>query len=176
MVEHWGGGVIEDSAQGTAFFLKSVGLVTAWHNVAKATEIELYHPSKPSNKFKANVLKHDADRDLAVLEHEVPTTEYYELEISKRALKAGDSMTAIGFPGFGPGDRINVRSGTISSLPTKSSVPMIEVTQKLAQGMSGGPLLDEDGMVAGINHKGGPSEARDFAVHISALIEWLSKS
>jgi len=90
--------------------------------------------------------------------------------------KIGDNMMAVGFPGFGPGDKINVRSGSISSLPTKSAVPMIEVTQKLAQGMSGGPLLDEDGLVAGVNYKGGPSEARDFAVHVSALIDWLSKS
>jgi RNA-directed DNA polymerase len=176
VVEHWGGGVLEDSAQGTVFFLKSVGLVTAWHNVAKATEIEVYHPSKPSNKFKASVLKYDAGRDLAILAHEIPTTEYYELEISKRTFKVGDNMTAIGFPGFGPGDKINVRSGSISSLPTKSAIQMIEVTQKLAQGMSGGPLLDEKGAVAGINHKGGPSEARDFAVHVSVLIDWLSKS
>lgn len=176
VVEHWGGGTIEDSAQGTAFFLKSVGLVTAWHNVAKATEIEVYHPSKPSNKFKASVSKYDADRDLAILSHDIPSTEYYELEISKRMLKIGDNMMAVGFPGFGPGDKINVRSGSISSLPTKSAVPMIEVTQKLAQGMSGGPLLDEDGLVAGVNYKGGPSEARDFAVHVSALLDWLSKS
>jgi RNA-directed DNA polymerase len=88
----------------------------------------------------------------------------------------GGLSTAIGFPGFGPGDKINVRTGSISSLPTKSAVPMIEVTQKISQGMSGGPLLDDDGAVAGINHKGGPSEARDFAVHVSALIDWLSKS
>jgi RNA-directed DNA polymerase len=175
VVEHWGGGVLEDSAQGTGFFLKSVGLVTAWHNVAKATEIEVYHPSKPSNKFKASVLKYDADRDLAILTHEIPTTEYYELETSKRSFKTGDNMTAIGYPGFGPGDKINVRSGSISSLPTKGAVPMIEVSQKLSQGMSGGPLLDENGAVAGINHKGGPSEARDFAVHVNALIDWISK-
>ena len=71
IVEHWGGAVIEDAAQGTAFFLKSVGLVTAWHNVAKATEIEVYHPSKPSNKFKASVFRYDADRDLAILAHDI---------------------------------------------------------------------------------------------------------
>jgi RNA-directed DNA polymerase len=53
---------------------------------------------------------------------------------------------------------------------------MIEVTQKLSQGMSGGPLLDDDGAVAGVNHKGGPGEARDFAVHVNALTDWLSKS
>ncbi|TYL90327.1 hypothetical protein FXB40_32240 [Bradyrhizobium rifense] len=176
VVEHWGDDNIEDSAQGTAFFLRSVGLVTAWHNVAKAAEIEVYHPSKPSNKFKASVFKYDADRDLAILSHDIPSTEYYELEISKRMFKIGDAMMAVGFPGFGPGDKINVRPGSISSLPTKSAVPMIEVTQKLAQGMSGGPLLDEDGLVAGVNYKGGPSEARDFAVHVSALVDWLSKS
>ena len=52
---------------------------------------------------------------------------------------------------------------------------MIEVAQKLSPGMSGGPLLDENGDVAGINHKGGPHEARDFAVDVNALIDWLSK-
>lgn len=176
VVEHWGGTDLESCAQGTAFFLKSVGLVTAWHNVEKATEVEIYHASKPSNKFKASVLKHDPHRDLAILAHEIPATEYYELNISKRAFKAGDNVTAIGFPGFGPGDKLNVRTGSISSLPMKSAVPMVEVTQKISQGMSGGPLLDEDGEVAGINHKGGPGEARDFAVHVSALTEWLSKS
>ncbi|WP_441280808.1 reverse transcriptase domain-containing protein [Tardiphaga sp. 862_B3_N1_1] len=176
VVEHWGDDAAEGSAQGTAFFLKSVGLVTAWHCVKDAMEIEVYHPSKPSNKFKVTVGKNDAHRDLAVLTHEIPINEYYEFEISKRTFKAGDNTTALGFPGFGPGDKINVRSGLITSLPVKSAVPMIEVAQKLSQGMSGGPLLDEDGSVAGINHKGGPSEARDFAVHVKALTEWLSES
>jgi S1-C subfamily serine protease/retron-type reverse transcriptase len=176
VVEHWGDDVAEGSAQGTAFFLKSVGLVTAWHCVEGATDIAVYHPSKPSNKFKVTVAKNDPHRDLAVLAHEIPATEYYEFDISKRTFKAGDNTTAIGFPSFGPGDKINVRSGSITSLPTKSAVPMIEVTQKLSQGMSGGPLLDEDGAVAGINHKGGPGEARDFAVHVNALTDWLSKS
>ena len=52
----------------------------------------------------------------------------------------------------------------------------IEPTPVVALGMSGGPLLDEDGAVAGINHKGGPGEARDFAVHYKALTDWLSGS
>ena len=176
VVEHWADDAAEGSAQGTAFFLKSVGLVTAWHCVEGATEIAVYHPSKTSNKFKVTVAKNDAHRDLAVLAHEIPVTEYYEFDISKRTFKVGDNTTAIGFPSFGPGDKINVRSRSITSLPTKSAVPMIEVTQKLSQGMSGGPLLDDDGAVAGVNHKGGPGEARDFAVHVNALTDWLSKS
>ena len=48
-------------------------------------------------------------------------------------------------------------------------------SQKLAQGMSGGPVLDGADAVAGIIHKGGPGEARDFAIHIRVLNEWLKE-
>lgn len=58
-------------------------------------------------------------------------------------------------------------------MPMKSAVQMIEVSQKLAEGMSGGPVLDGADAVAGIVHKGGPGEARDFAIHIHVLIDWL---
>ena len=120
VVEHWADDAAEGSAQGTAFFLKSVGFVTAWHCVEAATEIAVYHPSKTSNKFKVTVAKNDAHRDLAVLAHEIPVTEYYEFDISKRTFKVGDNTTAIGFPSFGPGDKINVRSGSITSCPRRA--------------------------------------------------------
>jgi RNA-directed DNA polymerase len=176
LVEHWGDDETQGLIQGTAFFLKSVGLVTAWHCVEGATEIEVYHPSKQSNKFKVTVSKYDAHRDLAILKHNIAATEFYELDASGRDLKAGDNLVAIGYPGFGPGDKINVRHGTITSLPVKSAVQMIEVTQKLSQGMSGGPVIDEGNAVVGIIHKGGPTEGRDFAIHISALMNWLHRS
>lgn len=176
VVEHWIEGAHGlQGAQGTAFFLKGVGLVTAWHCVQDTAEVELFHPSKPSNKFKATVRMRDTHRDLAILKHDIPATEYYELDVSKRILQTGDNLTAAGYPGFGPGDKLNLRDGSISSLPTKSAVPMIEVTQKLVQGMSGGPLIGIDNAVAGVIHKGGPLEGRDFAVHVSALVEWLKR-
>jgi RNA-directed DNA polymerase len=81
----------------------------------------------------------------------------------------------LGYPGYGPGDKLNVRSGTVSSLPVKSGVQLVEVTQKIAQGMSGGPLLDAHQNVIGINHKGGTDMARDFAVHINELRAWLAE-
>ena len=76
---------------------------------------------------------------------------------------------------FGPGDKLNVRPGYVNSLPVKSSVQLIEVFQKLAQGMSGGPILDDDGKVAAVIHKGGSEEARDFGVHIQVLMDWLKE-
>lgn len=86
----------------------------------------------------------------------------------------GQTLIAVGYPGFGPGDFLNVRDGTVSSLPVKSAVQLIEVTQKLAPGMSGGPLLNSADQVVGVAYKGGPTEARDFAIHIDVLNKWLA--
>ncbi len=170
VVEHFEG----EMAQGTAFFLKDIGLVTAAHCVKDATKVELYHPSKPANKFKATVLKRDDDRDLAILTHEIPQTEYFEFERSSHVVAYGDMLTAVGYPEFAQGDGLNVREGKVSSLSVKHAVKLIEVTQKLTQGMSGGPLLDSNNKVVGVVHKGGPGEGRDFAIHIEELNSWLA--
>jgi RNA-directed DNA polymerase len=161
--------------QGSAFFLADIGLVTAYHCVANAKDIDIYHPSKPSNKFKASMKKFDKHRDLAILEHNIPPTEFFELKPLSQTISTGDRLIAVGYPDFGHGDKLNVREGTVSSCPVKSLVQYIEVTQKLSQGMSGGPLITDDLEVAGVIHKGGPGESRDFAIHIKVLDEWLAE-
>ncbi|MDF3150885.1 reverse transcriptase domain-containing protein [Mesorhizobium sp. XAP10] len=169
--------IIEHSAnggeQGTAFFLKEIGLVTAAHCVEGVSDFTVYHPTKPANLAKVTVLKRCEHRDLAILGHAIHETEYYELEAASRAVVVGDIVTAYGYPGFGPGDKINVRTGPITSLPIKSAVQMIEVTQELTQGMSGGPILDVHGAVVGIVHKGGPNEGRQLAIHVDVLRTWV---
>ncbi|MDO3432119.1 reverse transcriptase domain-containing protein [Rhizobium sp. CBN3] len=173
VIEHFVG----DFAQGSAFFLKGVGLVTASHCVVEAAaagaEIDVYHPTKPSNVFKATVKQHCEIRDLAILDHNIPENEFYELEISEEQFVVGDSLSALGYPKFAPGDGMNVRNGNISAFSVKHAVPLIEVTQMLTQGMSGGPVVDSGDKLAGIIHKGGPEEGRDFAVHVKALTDWL---
>ena len=163
-----------EAFQGSGFFLKNVGLVTAAHCVMGPNEVEVYHPSKRANKFKATVLKLDEHRDLAILTHDIPPTEYFGLESSTSPLAIGDELTAVGYPNFGPGDGLNVRDGKVSSLPTRRGLKLIEVTQRLSQGMSGGPLIDSSNAVAGVIHKGGSNEERDFAIHIEMLNDWLA--
>lgn len=129
--------------QGTCFFLKGVGLLTAAHcvDVGEDEEVDVYHWNKPSNKFKATVVKRDEDRDLAILRPAIAGTEYFELERSTEAVAVGDELIAVGFPSYGFGDRLNVRDGKVTSLPTRHGLKLIEVTQKLSPGMSGGPLI-----------------------------------
>lgn len=167
--------VEHDKSQGTAFFLKSVGLVTAAHCVKGVNEVEVFHPTKLANKFNAVVLKRDDHRDLAILGHQIPMTEYYELDAAAAPVATGDPVTALGYPGWGPGDQLNIRPGVVSTLTVKSAVQLIEVTQKLTQGMSGGPVLDANDAVVGVIHKGGPEEGRDFAVHLTVLRNWLNQ-
>ncbi|GHD00098.1 hypothetical protein GCM10019060_33330 [Novosphingobium pokkalii] len=92
---------------------------------------------------------------------------------AKQPATTGDPTTAIGYPGYGPGDKLNVRPGPVTSLPIKSGVQMVEVQQMLTQGMSGGPLLNADDGIIGVVHKGGPEYGRQLAISIGVLHAWL---
>lgn len=159
---------------GTAFFLKGVGLVTAAHCVNGASSIEVFHPAKTTNTFNVGVQYICTLRDLALLSHSIPSTDYFEIDEFNGLPVTGDNTIAAGFPSYGPGDRLNIRPGTISSLTVKHAVKLVEVTQKLSQGMSGGPLMTQDYAVMGVIHKGGPDEPRDFAVTLSEMRRWIA--
>lgn len=163
--------VVEHPDQyGTAFFLKGVGFITAAHRVKDVAEVEVLHPSRHTTKFLAKVLHYDKDRDVAVLDSSlIPAIEYHELEPAPVPAAVADTVTAVGFPDWGLGERINIRPGKVSSLTARSGVQLIEVTQQLTPGMSGGPILNDAGEVFGIVHKGGPTEGRQLAVRLSEL-------
>jgi RNA-directed DNA polymerase len=160
--------------QGSAFFLEGVGLVTAAHCVADVKEATIHHPSRRSNKFKVSVTHYSKHRDLAILAHTIPRTDFYELSKSPTAAVTGDPVVAIGYPDFGPADNVNIRNGTVSSTTTKSLIKLLEVNFKFIQGMSGGPVIDANDQVVGIIHKGGPEETRDFAIVIAEFDSWIA--
>ena len=166
--------IIEDidaDIQGTCFFLKGTGLVTAAHCVKNLTAIDVFHPSKHTTRFKVEVLRRDEHRDLAVLDNSsIPTTEFYELDPANSPPVATDAVIALGYPSWGGcGERMNIRSGTVSLLTPRSGVQLIEVTQPLVEGMSGGPILNSIGQVVGIIYKGGLNENRQLAIALAEL-------
>ena len=164
----------EKYRQGTVFFLEGIGLVTAAHCVAGVKEATVHHPSRPSNKFMVSVAHYSKHRDLAILSHTIPETDFYQLTKSSASASTGDPITAIGYPDFSPADKVNFRDGTVSSTTIKSLIHLLEVNFKFIQGMSGGPVLNGNDQVVGIVHKGGPLEKRDFAIVIAEFDKWLA--
>lgn len=155
---------------GTCFFLKGVGLVTSAHCVAGVMAVEVLHPSKHTTTFPAAILHRDEHRDLAILDTSaIPKSDYYEMELATTAVTAMDRVVALGYPSWGLGERLNIRSGEVTILTRKFGVPFIEVTQQLSQGMSGGPVVDRSGNVIAVIRSGGPSEPRQFAVDVKEL-------
>ena len=83
VIEFFVGEVCE---QGTAFFLEGIGLVTADHVLEKLPAGEyadLHRPSEPTKKFKATPSSRRCpDRDLAILEHNVPSGDHLSLAVA----------------------------------------------------------------------------------------------
>ncbi len=168
--------VIEhEDGQGTCFFLEGVGLVTAAHCISGAPAAKVFHPTKTANTFDVTVHQINSAKDLALLSHAIPANQYLNLELAEDPVAVGHAVTAIGYPSWGPGDKLNIRPGNVSTVTVKHGIDLIEVTQKLAQGMSGGPLLNAAGSVTGVIFKGGPEEPRDFAIHRNVLSDWLAE-
>jgi RNA-directed DNA polymerase len=157
------------SSQGSAFFLKDYGLVTAYHCVDGAKSIEVFHPHEQSQRYTATVSKFCKHRDLAILSHTIPSDKFLSLEMFGQTTWTGEPVRILGYPSFGPGSSLQVRDAKIVSHQIKSAVKQLVVDGKINQGNSGGPLIDRFDRVIGVAHKGGPNEAMDVAIDIQEL-------
>src|SRR5579875_869550 len=105
--------------------------------------------------------------DVALLHVPNMTESTPGLVIAQNAPQVGDPVTSIGFPGDiqdiadqSQIARASFKSGTISSNQvTPSGVVQIEVSTELAPGMSGGPTVNKDGQVVGVNSRGLTTQA-----------------
>lgn len=104
------------------------------------------------------------------------------LVIAQNSPKVGDSVTSIGFPGDlqdiadqSQIARASFKTGAVSSNQvTPSGVVQTEVSTELAPGMSGGPTVNKDGQVIGVNSRGLTTQAGfNFVTNTSDLRSFL---
>jgi len=105
--------------------------------------------------------------DVALLHLPNMNKETPGLVVAQKAPQVGEQVTSIGFPGDiqditdqSQIARASFKSGTVSSNQvTPSGVTQIEVSTELAPGMSGGPTVNKDDEVVGVNSNGLTTQA-----------------
>jgi S1-C subfamily serine protease len=176
--ESGGGGI----ATGSGFLIDDEGhIITNNHVVEGASKVEVRLGSSDT-EHEAEVVGTDPATDVALLKIDVPADQQHPLELGNSAkVQVGDSVVAIGNP-FGL-DR-TVTAGIVSALQRQIQAPngfsishVIQTDAASNPGNSGGPLIDAEGKVIGINSQiqtGGGSEGNvgiGFAVPINTARE-----
>jgi putative serine protease PepD len=151
----FGGGGGTAQAQGSGWVYDSDGhVVTNDHVVNGSTSIKVRFWD--GKTYSATVVGVDKSTDLAVIKVDAPSSELYPLTVGdSRQLQVGDGVVAIGSP-FGLEE--TVTSGIVSALHraiegvTNFTInDAIQTDAAINHGNSGGPLLNTQGQVVGIN-------------------------
>ncbi|HWI73440.1 MAG TPA: trypsin-like peptidase domain-containing protein [Baekduia sp.] len=144
----------QGTATGSGFVVSSDGkIITNEHVVDGATSVTVKLGTS-SKELTAQVLGADASKDLALLK--VDATNLHALSFGdSSSLQVGDNVYAIGNP-YGLDHTLT--SGIVSALNREIEAPdgtpitgAIQTDAALNPGNSGGPLLDADGNVVGVN-------------------------
>ena len=142
-------------ALGSGFVIDKAGhIVTNYHVVRGANRIQVSFSN--NERFKAKVLGVDPSTDIAVLKVGVKASALKALPLGNSdSVRVGDQVIAIGNP-FGL-DR-SVTAGIVSAVQRRIEAPntlsishVIQTDAALNHGNSGGPLLDAEGRVIGVN-------------------------
>jgi S1-C subfamily serine protease len=140
---------------GSGFVVDRAGdIVTNEHVVANGSDVTVGFSAGAT--YGAKVLGTDASTDLAVIRVDAPRAALHVLQLADSdRVQVGDTVYAIGNP-FGL-DR-TMTAGIVSALgrdiqaPNGLSIPKaIQTDAAINHGNSGGPLLDTQGAVIGIN-------------------------
>lgn len=134
---------------GTAFFVNAVGeLVTNKHVIDGCTAIYVL----VGNKQRSAVLRGaDSAMDLAVLSVDATPTAHPRIRTA-RDDRLGETIIVAGYPLQGIlSAGLNITTGTVSALAgLLNNTQILQITAPVQPGNSGGPLLDENGSVAGV--------------------------
>jgi S1-C subfamily serine protease len=142
-------------ALGSGFVIDKEGhVVTNFHVVDGATEIEVSFSNQET--VSAEIVGTDASTDLAVLKVDVDAKGLTPLSLADSdVVEVGDPVVAIGNP-FGL--ERTATAGIVSALQREVRAPndftidhVIQTDAPINSGNSGGPLIDSDGRVIGVN-------------------------
>jgi putative serine protease PepD len=152
--------------EGTGIVLNDKGLIlTNDHVIKGATSLTIDASGSSHKTTSAKIVGEEASQDLALIEVDPSGLDLTPLTLaSSSSLEVGDTVYAIGTP-YGLEETFT--KGIVSALDREITAPdgakitgAIQTDAALNPGNSGGPLLDEQGEVIGVNSQIASDAAR----------------
>jgi S1-C subfamily serine protease len=173
------------AGQGSGFVIDDDGyIVTNAHVVTNGAgkrltkAKEVFVQFEDGNQVKAEIVGFDPNADVGVVKVDPKGLELVPLTLGRTAdVKVGEAVAAIGSP-FGEQGSLSIgvvsaKNRTIEALTDFSISDAIQTDAAVNRGNSGGPLLDAEGRVIGINSQirssGGGSVGVGFAVSVDLV-------
>jgi serine protease Do len=173
-------GGYEGAGRGSGFIISEDGLaVTNNHVVVGAGTLDVWRGGDQSDTLDARVLGASECLDIAVVQLE--KDEYPYLDWHKGEIKTGIDVYAAGFPLGDP--TFTMTRGIVSKADVEGDTAwasidsIIEHDARIRPGNSGGPLVDTDGRVVGVNYAGEDTYDYNYAIHrdeVEDVIEQLA--
>lgn len=141
---------LELNATGTGFFINDQGnVITNQHVVEQCLAVTI---AVNGETLISDLIISDADHDIAVLSTDRPQAHFARFNDSPRGERLGEEVMALGYPLYGVlSSSINLTTGNISSLlGVQDDESVYQITAPIQAGNSGGPLLNQRGLVAGM--------------------------
>tara|TARA_B110000003_G_scaffold271578_1_gene305993 strand:- start:106 stop:1254 length:1149 start_codon:yes stop_codon:yes gene_type:complete len=180
--------IYNDDLKGTgsgSVIMKDLGaILTNWHVIQGAKVVGIIFKNegeiKKSDIHVARVIGYDATRDLAILQLEGTVPEdINEIKLSNKLPEVGSDVHAIGHPGS---LSWTYTKGYVSQIRKKykwnyektlHEASIIQTQTPISPGNSGGPLLNSEGELLGVNSFKAPGENLNFAVTSLEVINFL---
>jgi serine protease Do len=175
------GVLVAEHGRGSGFFVEAGGyILTNAHVIANATRITVTVQSAggsvqagPTREYPGTVVGVDGDNDLAVLKIEAEGVPFFDLS-RDRAARQGELVLAFGNPmGLSQSASLGLVSSAERQLSLDDPRTYIQTDASMNPGNSGGPLVDLEGNLLGINtmilSQSGGSEGLGFAVPLDVI-------
>ncbi len=134
---------------GSGFFINQTGLLlTNYHVIENASSYKVT-TSDEEEFIVTTVVAYDIEKDIAILQVNTNGKQVAYLDITPELPESGDAVYAIG---SSLGLTGTFSSGIVSYVNREiDGVKYIQTTAPISEGNSGGPLVNEQGYVVGIN-------------------------
>jgi len=136
---------------GTAFFVTPDSLITNEHVVHGGCS-QIFLQENGRDWATARIIAIDAEHDLALLRSQPWPYDHVVLRKDIETLQVGNNVAMVGYPADASiGVRYEVSAAKVINAHASFGDPhMLQFSDAIKQGYSGGPLLDDSGKVVGV--------------------------